>query len=108
MHVVPPRTSQKPTGSSATSALAALTAVEGWEQPVRTRPGLRWNPQPIALAAMTARAALSAGNGQAAIQAILPVCEGLPSWAGGWALAAEAFTSLGLLDEAQECLRHAS
>jgi len=93
---------------SATSALAALTAVEGWEQPVRTRPGLRWNPQPIALAAMTARAALSAGNGQAAIQAILPVCEGLPSWAGGWALAAEAFTSLGLLDEAQECLRHAS
>lgn len=87
----------------ATSALLALAAVQGWDLPVRTRPGLRWSPHPVAEALWAARGALDAGDGQGAIAAVLPVCEALPAWGGAWGLAADAFARLGLEDDAAVC-----
>jgi glycosyltransferase involved in cell wall biosynthesis len=91
-----------------TSGLLALAAVHGWEEPSRTRPGLRWTPHPLARAARAARAALQAGDGRRAMAAILPACEAWPAWTGGWRLAADAFGLLGLEAEALVCLGRAA
>jgi len=87
----------------APSGLLALAAVLDWDLPQRTRPGLRWTPHPVAEALWTARRALRAGDGGAAIAAVLPVCEALPAWGGAWALAGDAFSLLGLEDDAAVC-----
>lgn len=87
----------------APSALLAFAAVEGWSQPSRSRPGLRWTPHPVAAAAIAAREHLDGGRPLDAMNAILPVCETMPTWSGAWRLGEEAFLAMGMKSEAEAC-----
>ena len=89
-------------------ALIAVAAVCGWPRPVRTRPGLGRAEGPLAARAWMARDALTAKNPMAAMGALAPVLEQLPSWRGGWSLAAEAFAALGESAQAAACAARAA
>lgn len=37
------------------------------------------------------------------MNAILPVCETMPTWSGAWRLGEEAFLAMGMTSEAEAC-----
>ncbi len=84
-------------------AVLACAAALGWPQPARLRLGLRAEIDPRARAAIAARSFLDAGDAGRALHLVSRLLEALPSWEGGWSLAAECFDAVGASAEAQSC-----
>ncbi len=78
-----------------TEALHALRAAMGWPSPKPVRKGLVHNVRPLVQQIFEARKHLQEGQADPALQRILPIIRTLPTWPGGWKLAAEGFLLRG-------------
>ena len=76
-------------------AIQLLGAALGWDEPVVRRNGLVHAPTERVQQVRMARKHLNAGEANVALARILPVIRALPTWPGGWKLAAEGFMLRG-------------
>ena len=87
----------------AVDAVLAIAAALDWPTPTRHRQGRRGPIHPLVSQSWAVRTALRGGDGVLALRKLVPLLRAMPTWPGGWQMAAEAYALVGQTDKAASC-----